>query len=55
MNLEDATGEASHPLAELSLQLEKIQAVRETTTNLKVPLVLNARTDVYLLQIRRSG
>ena len=51
MNLEDATGEASHPLAELSLQLEKIQAVRETTTNLKVPLVLNARTDVYLLQI----
>ena len=41
----------SQPLAELSLQLEKIRAVRETATSLKVPLVLNARTDVYLLQV----
>ncbi|MGD1079123.1 MAG: isocitrate lyase/phosphoenolpyruvate mutase family protein [Candidatus Sulfotelmatobacter sp.] len=51
MNLEDATGDSDRPLAELSLQLEKIHAVRETTVSLNLPLVLNARTDVYLLQV----
>jgi 2-methylisocitrate lyase-like PEP mutase family enzyme len=51
MNLEDATGDASQPLADLPLQLEKIRAVREIAANSKVPLVLNARTDVYLLQV----
>jgi len=51
MNLEDATGEPDHPLTELPLQLEKIRAVRDTANRLKVPLVLNARTDVYLLQV----
>lgn len=51
MNFEDATGEAEHPLIELPLQLERIQAIRETSQQLGVPLVLNARTDVYLLQV----
>ncbi len=51
MNLEDATGDPAGPLAELPQQLEKIRAVRETARKLKVPLVLNARTDVYLLQV----
>ena len=51
MNLEDATGDPARPLAELPQQLEKIRAVRETASKLKVPLVLNARTDVYLLQV----
>lgn len=51
MNLEDAPGESGKPLAELSRQLEKIRAVRETATRLRVPLVLNARTDVYLLEV----
>ena len=51
MNLEDAAGNSEQPLVELSLQLEKIRAVREAANNLKIPLVLNARTDVYLLQI----
>jgi len=51
LNLEDATGDPAHPLADLPLQLEKIHAVREATASLKVPLVLNARTDVYLLQV----
>jgi 2-methylisocitrate lyase-like PEP mutase family enzyme len=50
MNLEDATGDVQHPLADLSLQLEKISAVRETGRRFGVPLVLNARTDVYLAQ-----
>jgi len=51
LNLEDATGDSSHPLAEVSLQLEKIRAVRQAAASLHVPLVLNARTDVYLLQV----
>lgn len=51
MNLEDTTGDSSATLAELPLQLEKIRAVREMASRLRIPLVLNARTDVYLLQI----
>ncbi|HTY84751.1 MAG TPA: isocitrate lyase/phosphoenolpyruvate mutase family protein [Silvibacterium sp.] len=51
MNLEDATGDPKQPLVELPLQLEKIRAVRETAAALNVPLVLNARSDVYLLQV----
>lgn len=51
MNLEDSPGDSGRPLADLSLQLEKIRAVREAATSLNVPLVLNARTDVYLLEV----
>ncbi|MGA9813267.1 MAG: isocitrate lyase/phosphoenolpyruvate mutase family protein [Terriglobales bacterium] len=45
MNLEDATGDPQQPLLELALQVERVKAVRE------LPVVLNARTDVYLLEI----
>ena len=55
MNLEDATGDASHPLADLSVQLEKIRAVRQASEKAGVPLVLNARTDVYLLHAGEPG
>ena len=51
MNLEDATGDSPSVLVELPLQLEKIRAVREMASRLRIPLVLNARTDMYLLQI----
>lgn len=51
MNLEDATGEAARPLYELSLQLERIRAVREAALKSGVLLVLNARTDVYLAKV----
>jgi 2-methylisocitrate lyase-like PEP mutase family enzyme len=51
MNLEDADNTLPQTLVELPLQLEKIGAVRDAARNLGVPLVLNARTDVYLLQI----
>lgn len=51
VNLEDGTGDAGHPLADLSLQLEKISAVREMAQRLGVALVVNARTDVYLAQV----
>ena len=36
---------------ELSLQLEKIAAVKEAGRTAGVPLVLNARTDVFLLEV----
>lgn len=51
LNLEDSTGDPQHPLVDLALQLEKIAAVRESAQGLKVPLVLNARTDVYLSEV----
>jgi 2-methylisocitrate lyase-like PEP mutase family enzyme len=49
MNLEDATGDPEHPLSDLTLQVERVKAVLEAAREL--PLVLNARTDVYLLQL----
>lgn len=51
MNLEDGSGDPAKLLVDLSLQLEKIRAVREACQESGVPLVLNARTDVYLLQV----
>jgi 2-methylisocitrate lyase-like PEP mutase family enzyme len=51
MNLEDARNDSEHPLVDLPLQLEKIAAVREAAKTAGVPLVLNARTDVYLKQV----
>ncbi len=50
MNLEDGTDRPGQ-LVELSLQLEKIRAIRETALKSRVLLVLNARTDVYLEQV----
>jgi 2-methylisocitrate lyase-like PEP mutase family enzyme len=48
INLEDGTGNPASPLLDLSLQLEKIKAVREAVMKTGVLLVVNARTDVYL-------
>jgi 2-methylisocitrate lyase-like PEP mutase family enzyme len=49
MNLEDASGDPDHPLLDLPLAVEKIKAAREAAMQLRVPIVVNARTDVYLL------
>jgi 2-methylisocitrate lyase-like PEP mutase family enzyme len=46
LNLEDGADDGR--LVDLPLQLEKITAVRESSRKMAVPLVLNARTDVYL-------
>jgi len=51
MNFEDGTEDPQHPLIDLSLQLEKIHAIREAALKSGVLLVLNARTDVYLSQV----
>jgi 2-methylisocitrate lyase-like PEP mutase family enzyme len=51
MNLEDVTGDDESSLVDAALQVEKIRAICEVSSSLGVPLVLNARTDIYLLQI----
>jgi len=51
MNLEDVTGDDEGSHVEISLQKEKIRAIREASSSLGVPLVLNARTDIYLMPI----
>jgi 2-methylisocitrate lyase-like PEP mutase family enzyme len=51
MNLEDVTGEDESSHVNVTLQVEKIRAIRETASSLGVPLVLNARTDTYLMPI----
>ncbi len=51
MNLEDVNEEAEDSQVELPLQVEKIRAIRDACKSFGVPLVLNARTDVYLNRI----
>jgi 2-methylisocitrate lyase-like PEP mutase family enzyme len=51
LNLEDVTGDDESSHVEVKLQVEKIGAIRETSASLGVPLVLNARTDIYLMPI----
>ena len=51
MNLEDVTGEDESSHVNMTLQVEKIRAIRETASSMGVPLVLNARTDIYLMPI----
>ncbi len=48
MNLEDATGDPRRPLLDMALQVERVRAVREA---MQERVVLNARTDVYLLEL----
>ena len=51
MNLEDVTGDDESSHVDLSLQAEKIRAIKETSASQGVPLLLNARTDIYLMPI----
>ena len=51
LNFEDVTGDTESSHVEVSLQVEKIRALHEAAAAAGVPLVINARTDVYLDQI----
>ena len=51
LNLEDVTGDTESSQVDITLQAEKIRAIRETSAALGVSLVINARTDVYLMPI----
>jgi 2-methylisocitrate lyase-like PEP mutase family enzyme len=48
MNLEDLAGQSDRSLLEIPVAVEKIKAARAVATELQVPMVINARTDVYL-------
>jgi len=49
LNLEDGTGDSTTPLFDKVLQQDKIKAIREMADAEGIPLVINARTDVYLV------
>src|SRR5262249_35200709 len=51
LNFEDVTGDDESTHVPLALQVEKIKALREGSASLGVPLVINARTDIYLMPI----
>lgn len=51
LNLEDVTGDSESSQVDTTLQVEKIRAIRETSASAGVPLVINARTDIYLMAI----
>ncbi len=55
MNLEDVTGDDESSHVDISLQQERIRAIREASSSLGVPLVLNARTDIYLMPIGEAS
>jgi 2-methylisocitrate lyase-like PEP mutase family enzyme len=50
-NMEDGTGDPGRPLVDVSLQVEKIKAAREAAAAAGVPIVINARTDVFLAAV----
>jgi len=49
LNIEDGTGDLRAPLFDTALQQEKIGAIREISIANKIHLVINARTDTYLV------
>jgi 2-methylisocitrate lyase-like PEP mutase family enzyme len=51
LNLEDVTGSDESSHVDTTLQTEKIRTIHKVSASLGVPLVINARTDIYLLPI----
>ena len=51
LNFEDVIGDAESSQVDTAFQAEKIRALRETSASAGVSLVINARTDVYLMPI----
>lgn len=49
LNLEDGTGDPDAPLFNKVLQQEKIKGIREMSTARGIHLVINARTDIYMI------
>jgi len=51
LNFEDVIGDTESSQVDTKLQVEKIRTIREVSASLGVPLVINARTDIYLMPI----
>ena len=47
LNLEDGTGDPGHPFKKIGQQVEEIRAIRAVADETGIPLVINARTDLY--------
>lgn len=50
INLEDSSRSRPGSLLDVALQVERIRAAREAAAATGVPLVINARTDIYLIE-----
>jgi 2-methylisocitrate lyase-like PEP mutase family enzyme len=55
VNLEDGTRSPARPLVDPALHVDRIQAARAVAEAVGVPLVINARTDVYLAGVGEVG
>jgi 2-methylisocitrate lyase-like PEP mutase family enzyme len=51
INLEDATRNTASPLYDLETAVDRVRAARAAADQSGIPLVINARTDVYLLSV----
>ncbi|MCF6409780.1 isocitrate lyase/PEP mutase family protein [Pseudalkalibacillus salsuginis] len=51
INIEDGTGDANEPIGDISSQTEKIAAIKERSITSESGLFINARTDIYWLDI----
>jgi 2-methylisocitrate lyase-like PEP mutase family enzyme len=51
LNFEDATNDPSSPLFPVEQQRKRLEAVRGTAERAGIPLVINARTDVFLAEV----
>ena len=49
INIEDSTKHDTPTLVEISYQVELLKAIRSLGASMDIPLVINARTDVFLL------
>lgn len=49
LNLEDSTGNSDNPLVDVSFMSEKLRAIREISDLIEIHLVINARTDTFLI------
>jgi 2-methylisocitrate lyase-like PEP mutase family enzyme len=49
MNLEDGSSDPARPLIGFELAVEKIKAARAAAVEMRAQIVINARTDIYLL------
>lgn len=49
MNIEDASDRRDQPLIDLQLAIDKIRACREAAMQMGAQIVVNARTEIYLL------
>ncbi|MFC7393987.1 isocitrate lyase/PEP mutase family protein [Scopulibacillus cellulosilyticus] len=51
INIEDGTGDPEHPVFDISLQKEKIKAIKNLSISTDTALFINARTDMYWLDV----